>query len=130
MNAACLRCNGTGSLSKDLYGDLDCAHCEVATERVKLNAWIAAPPEMDAHEVSAWLIYQAGKAAALEQAAKLPTVEQVLDEIRHDLRVLSENTETFGDTCSSAASLAIEGAIDVLDDAWKAYSLAVLGLKP
>ena len=30
----CTHCNDTGSLSKDLHGDLDCAYCDIAVERV------------------------------------------------------------------------------------------------
>lgn len=59
----CAHCNDTGSLSKDIEGYLDCAHCGVADERAALEAWADkhAPgcPSWDL-----WPIYLHGKAAA------------------------------------------------------------------
>ncbi len=60
----CTHCNDTGSLSKTIYGGyLDCAHCEVAEERMRVEAWARrATPQVLAHD--AWIIYQQGKSAA------------------------------------------------------------------
>ncbi|MBQ5963178.1 hypothetical protein [Massilia sp. ZL223] len=59
----CAHCADTGSLSKTIYGFLDCAHCDVAEERARVEAWARrATPEVQAHSV--WLIYQQGKASA------------------------------------------------------------------
>lgn len=60
---SCTHCNDTGSLSKELWGYLDCAHCEVAEERMRVESWARrATPGVMAHDV--WTIYQHGKAAA------------------------------------------------------------------
>jgi hypothetical protein len=62
----CTHCNDTGSLSKALWGDLDCAHCGAATERAALNIWARREtPEVDL--IDAWVLYQHGKAAAANQ---------------------------------------------------------------
>lgn len=55
----CETCHDTGSLSRDLHGDLDCPHCDVASQRAQLDDWLRdnAP---NAHPVDAWLIYQRG----------------------------------------------------------------------
>ena len=59
----CAYCNGTGSLSKEMSGYLDCGRCDVATERAELESW-AARRGLDCYAVTAlWLIYQHGKAA-------------------------------------------------------------------
>jgi hypothetical protein len=59
----CTSCNDTGSLSKELDGQLDCAHCGVADERVMVEVWSRQhAPDCDSFD--AWLIYQHGKAAA------------------------------------------------------------------
>lgn len=55
----CIHCNGTGSLSRDLHGYLDCTHCDVAAERVMVEHWARAnTPNCD--PVDAWLIHQHG----------------------------------------------------------------------
>lgn len=60
----CTKCDDTGSLSKDLHGYMDCAYCNVSTERVQVNIWAdRMTPNVD--QVDAWLIYQLGKTAAL-----------------------------------------------------------------
>lgn len=69
MSAACQFCNDTGSLSKDVYGYRDCVHCDTAKERNELDKWIRQN-DFDAAGAQGWLIYQHGKASALEQAAK------------------------------------------------------------
>ena len=62
----CAHCNGTGSLSKQLDGYLDCVHCDAAEERAKLESWskgqLAVAPSAAAW---AWMIYLHGKSAAL-----------------------------------------------------------------
>lgn len=65
---SCPHCNDTGSLSKTIYGGyLDCVHCEVAEERMRVEAWARrATPLVLAHDV--WAIYQHGKAAAEQPA--------------------------------------------------------------
>lgn len=66
----CNHCDGTGSLSKDVFKDLDCPHCDVALERVQLEGWLDHQGiQISAPE--AWLIFSSGKVAALEQAAML-----------------------------------------------------------
>lgn len=35
----CALCHGTGSLSKTVSGNLDCAYCEAAYERIALEQW-------------------------------------------------------------------------------------------
>lgn len=53
----CQRCNGTGSLSRDLHADLDCIHCEVAVERARFNIWVQKNVPY-ACLVDAWVIRQ------------------------------------------------------------------------
>lgn len=62
----CSQCNDTGSLSKNLWGDLDCPHCDIADERVAVEKWVRQHTCADT--VDAWLIYQRGKAAAMQPA--------------------------------------------------------------
>lgn len=66
----CARCDDTGSLSKDLDGELDCAHCDVATERVALEAWARKEGVQYGSETSIWQVYQHGKAAATAGSVK------------------------------------------------------------
>jgi len=73
MSAACPVCKGTGSTAQDYWSDLDCAHCNTASERAKFNEWTYKEALLGGGSGLAWIIYQAGKAAALEQAAKLET---------------------------------------------------------
>lgn len=63
---SCEHCNDTGSLSKRLSGHLDCPHCDIADERMRLEAW-ARRTSPGVHQIDAWLIYQHGKAAAAGQ---------------------------------------------------------------
>ena len=65
---SCPHCNDTGSLSKDLHGYLDCAHCDVAEQRAGLEAWALANAKNCDDMTAAWLIYQHGKAAAAQPA--------------------------------------------------------------
>lgn len=58
MSAACDFCDDTGSLSKSLHGDLDCAECMAAQHRVELNAMVARSAEHG--EALYWQIYLAG----------------------------------------------------------------------
>jgi hypothetical protein len=58
MSTACKFCDDTGSLSKDLYGSLDCAMCDVADQRARLNAQLST---LDlTGEVRDWAIFKAG----------------------------------------------------------------------
>ncbi len=66
----CAHCNDTGSLSKDLDGDLDCIHCDIAQERAGLEAWAARTRLLYGSESSLWLIYQHGKAAGAVDVAR------------------------------------------------------------
>ncbi|UOD28751.1 hypothetical protein INH39_25420 [Massilia violaceinigra] len=60
----CAHCNGTGSLSKDAYGYLDCAYCDVAQERADFEADAPEQPTV----VDLWLAYQRGKAGGRPSA--------------------------------------------------------------
>lgn len=62
MNATCEHCNGTGSLSKDIEGQMDCVYCGVARERADLEIW-ALRQGIRVGIVDLWLIYQHGKDA-------------------------------------------------------------------
>jgi len=71
MSAACPVCKGSGETIRG-SGIYDCqaAGCNAAVERTALED--ATPFEGQVHPADAlWIGYQAGKAAALEQAAKL-----------------------------------------------------------
>jgi ferredoxin-like protein FixX len=68
----CEHCNDTGSLSQSMDGDLDCGHCDIATERAKLDAWISRKYNRGelGYRISgsdAWLIYQHGTAVQTDQ---------------------------------------------------------------
>ena len=66
----CGYCNDTGSLSKQAWGQLDCGHCDVALERMRVEAWARrAAPATSAIDV--WTIYQFGKAAGAAEHASL-----------------------------------------------------------
>lgn len=59
----CWECGDTGSLSKNIDGQLDCGHCGVATKRAALNEWCRKNIEYGASKsAAAWLIYQHGHA--------------------------------------------------------------------
>lgn len=60
----CAHCNDTGSLSKDALGYMDCVHCDVAEERVALEAWAGGEGYFSTRS-ALWAIYQRGKAAAI-----------------------------------------------------------------
>jgi hypothetical protein len=56
----CAHCNDTGSLTKLLWGSLDCVYCNAAIERATLNEWgEKVTPNVD--EIDLWLIYLHGK---------------------------------------------------------------------
>lgn len=62
---SCLRCDDTGSLSRDPEGYLDCVHCDVAEERSEVEAWARGQlKKAPGSRTWVWLIYQHGKAAA------------------------------------------------------------------
>jgi len=65
----CTECNDTGSLSKDINGDLDCIHCDVAIERAGLEQW-ASREKLACDLAAMWLIYQHGKAAGAVDMAR------------------------------------------------------------
>lgn len=55
----CGKCNGTGSLSREIEGYIDCG-CEAGVERAGFNAWcVINLPRVDL--VDAWVIYQRGR---------------------------------------------------------------------
>lgn len=60
----CSACNDTGSLSKDVDGMLDCPHCDVARERVRLNVWDFKFMAKHPMESALWLAFQRGRASA------------------------------------------------------------------
>ena len=70
----CEHCNDTGSLSKELWGDLDCVHCWAAVERTALNGWLRERQRADGmgriDYIDAWTIYQHGKAAGAVEVAR------------------------------------------------------------
>jgi ferredoxin-like protein FixX len=57
----CIHCSDTGSLSKALDGYLDCAHCDVAAERAKLEAWAFDLITKHGATAAMWLVYQHGR---------------------------------------------------------------------
>lgn len=61
----CAHCDGTGSLSKDLLGYLDCTKCEAASERVVLEHWVRTE-KLNCTFADAWRIYQHGMAEGAE----------------------------------------------------------------
>lgn len=64
----CTHCDGTGSLSKQLYGHQDCTNCDTADKRMELDEWCRANvPPFANKSTAAWLIYQHAKA---EEQAK------------------------------------------------------------
>jgi hypothetical protein len=64
VTAACIHCNDTGSLSKDLAGHLDCAHCTVANERAELEKWAKENRVSYVTETDLWLIFQHARSKA------------------------------------------------------------------
>jgi hypothetical protein len=65
----CAHCNDTGSLTKQLWGYLDCPHCSAAQERTDAVIWAqCVTPDVD--PIDAWLIYQHGKTAAAPSTAR------------------------------------------------------------
>lgn len=67
----CTACHGTGSRSKHLYGDLDCALCDNAERRAKLNEALKSmsmvPIDGPGRD---WIAYRLGYLAALADAAR------------------------------------------------------------
>jgi hypothetical protein len=65
----CSHCADTGSLSKELEGQLDCGHCEAADDRVALEAWCNENiPKGSSKSAAAWLIYQHGYGAGFTES--------------------------------------------------------------
>lgn len=55
----CTHCHDTGSLSKDLEGQLDCVYCKAADQRVALQAWCRdSIPRFSSISTVAWMIFQ------------------------------------------------------------------------
>lgn len=69
----CTHCDDTGSLSKTFSGYLDCAHCDVARQRVELDKDFG---NVDNDSLVRWMIYQRGKAAAIPPCDRLAPVDQ------------------------------------------------------
>ena len=70
----CPHCDDTGSLSKDLLGNLDCGYCGTAQERAQLEIWLwkkRGTCEIEyADATDAWLIYLHGKQAGATEVAR------------------------------------------------------------
>lgn len=68
----CAHCRDTGSLSRDPYGQLDCGHCTVASERTTLNTWATQEGILRWSDGVGtwhlWLIYQHGYAAGFTES--------------------------------------------------------------
>ncbi len=62
MNA-CTHCNGTGEVGQQ--GFLDCVHCDAATERAALNAFVDSLKHATHYDIH-WAIHQ--RAMAIAQA--------------------------------------------------------------
>lgn len=65
----CVHCHDTGSLTKSLAGFPDCGHCDVADERMRVEAW-ARRNAPSAGLIDLWLIYQHGKQAGAVEVAR------------------------------------------------------------
>lgn len=66
----CNHCNGSGSLSRDPDGMLDCL-CGIADERAALDLWARrALKDAPSASTERWMIYQRGKQAATPAPAK------------------------------------------------------------
>lgn len=64
MKMTCKNCEGTGSLSGDPEGDLDCP-CGIADERASLDLWARkALKHAPSASTERWMIYTRGKQAA------------------------------------------------------------------
>jgi hypothetical protein len=59
----CSTCNDTGSISKDMAGNLDCTSCDAASERTEMGDFLNTLPVMRHYE-AAWLIHQRALAMA------------------------------------------------------------------
>lgn len=59
----CATCNGTGKQAGSAY--LDCASCEVATKRAKLEQWAIEHGIQCRCPDSLWAVYQKGAKEAL-----------------------------------------------------------------
>jgi hypothetical protein len=65
----CSHCADTGSLSKELEGQLDCVYCKATDERMALEAWCRANiPQFSSPSTVAWLIYQHGYGAGFTES--------------------------------------------------------------
>lgn len=87
----CPICSGSGERDGE-YGLLSCdaPNCTAATERAALEAANKAAEPMTVYD-QRWFAYQAGKAAALEQAANLfpqPYMEYFGSNIQDSIREL------------------------------------------
>ncbi len=64
----CPYCADTGRQLGSNY--LDCGHCQVASQRVALEAWLATLPVALSPEDEAWAIYQRGQASSIGQVGR------------------------------------------------------------
>lgn len=65
----CTHCEGSGSLSKELGGELDCAHCDAAVKRAALNNELKDMDPAD-HRGRAWVAFQLGRLDGLTASAR------------------------------------------------------------
>lgn len=78
MTSACKFCEDTGSLQKSLYGQLDCAHCNVASERVQLAEFITT--QRDEPHVLAWRVHvRASRLALGDESVRGSVRKEVAD---------------------------------------------------
>jgi hypothetical protein len=70
MTPDCTHCDDTGSLSKDIEGQMDCVYCTIAGERAGLEIW-ALRHGLRAGIADLWLIYRHGRDRGLDEAAEI-----------------------------------------------------------
>lgn len=103
MKPACEHCDDTGSLSKEIEGQMDCAYCSVARERADLEVW-ALREGLRAGIADLWLIFQHGRAQGLEDAEK--ACEKVEEDYRESQSgkwpELRDDAETGAGACVAA----------------------------
>lgn len=64
---ACEECQDTGSLSKTLWGALDCTHCPALAKRMILMDMMASHPAYFTHDEALWFGYMHGQQAQQEK---------------------------------------------------------------
>lgn len=83
MEARCKHCHDTGSLSKNIAGDLDCTHCDAPANRIALGKHLHGTSDYQIKANIAWIgyLFAQRQAASVAQPAlpKLPsTPEEVV----------------------------------------------------